>query len=152
MCYHVLYDCWRYSYYIGMHEDGIAKALGCMQCIVSVGMRVLSPSMNRWPGWMDIFPNITLLPKVEAKTLIMHVSPCTAMLIVDPLASAPDASLTYDLHASLTYDLHASLTYDLHASLTCDLHALLTCDLHASNTGMPVKEGLFCHQGQLEVC
>jgi len=93
---------------------------------------------------MDIFPNITLLPKVEAKTLIMHVSPCTAMLIVDPLASAPDASLTYDLHASLTYDLHASLT--------CDLHALLTCDLHASNTGMPVKEGLFCHQGQLEVC
>jgi len=68
---------------------------------------------------MDIFPNITLLPKVEAKTLIMHVSSCTAMLVVDPLASAPDA--------------------------------VLTCGLHASNTGMPVKKGLFCCQGQLEV-
>lgn len=90
-----------------------------MQCTVSVGMRVLSPSMNRWPGWMDIFPNITLLPKVEAKTLIMHVSSYITMLIVDPLASDPDSSLTHDLHAS--------------------------------NTDMPVKEGLFCCQGQSEV-
>ncbi len=102
-----------------MREQGIAKAWSCMQCVVSVGMRVLSPSMNRWPGWMDVFPNITLLPKVEAKTLIMHVSSCSAMLTVDPLALAPDASLT--------------------------------CDLYASNTGMPVKEGPYCCQGQSEI-
>lgn len=30
--------------------------------------------MNRWPAWADVFPNITLLPKIEAKTFIMHVS------------------------------------------------------------------------------
>ena len=39
-----------------------------------VGMRVLSPTMNRWPAWADVFPNIALVPKVEAKTLVMHVS------------------------------------------------------------------------------
>ena len=96
----MMYDRWIYSNCVGMREHGIAKAWGCMQCTVSVGMRVLSPNMNRWPGWMDIFPNITLLPKVEAKTLIMHVSSCTATLIVHPLALAPDAPLAYDLQAS----------------------------------------------------
>lgn len=36
------------------------------------GMRCLSPNMNRWPAWANVFPNITLLPKIEAKTFIMH--------------------------------------------------------------------------------
>ncbi len=85
-----------------MSQRSLAKACSELQCTVSVGMRVLSPNMNRWPGWMDIFPNITLLPKVEAKTLIMHVSSCSAMLTVDPLASAPDAASAYDLQASNT--------------------------------------------------
>ncbi len=85
-----------------MSEHSAAKAWSWTQCTVSVGMRVLSPNMNRWPGWMDIFPNITLLPKVEAKTLIMHVSSCTAMLTVDPSALAPNAALAYDLRASDT--------------------------------------------------
>ena len=102
-----------------MSEHSIANAWSWMQCTVSVGMRVLSPSMNRWPGWMDIFPNITLLPKVEAKTLIMHVSSCSAMPTIDPSALAPDAAWTYDLFTSIT--------------------------------GMPVKEVLFCYQGQSEV-
>ena len=38
-------------------------------------MRCISPSMSMWPSWADVFPNITLLPKIEAKTLIMHVGP-----------------------------------------------------------------------------
>lgn len=41
---------------------------------VCAGMRCLSPNMNRWPAWADVFPNITLLPKIEAKTFVMHVS------------------------------------------------------------------------------
>jgi len=76
-----------------MSEHSAAKAWSRMQCTVSAGMRVLSPNMNRWPGWMDIFPNITLLPKVEAKTLIMHVSSCTAMLAVDPSDVSVDEGL-----------------------------------------------------------
>ncbi|KAL0042407.1 hypothetical protein WJX77_011444 [Trebouxia sp. C0004] len=55
---------------LGASEKGL-KGIVLHSPLMS-GMRVLSPNMNRWPGWMDIFPNITLLPKVEAKTLIMH--------------------------------------------------------------------------------
>ncbi|KAL0049917.1 hypothetical protein WJX82_000780 [Trebouxia sp. C0006] len=55
---------------LGASEKGLRGIV--LHSPLMSGMRVLSPSMNRWPGWMDIFPNITLLPKVEAKTLIMH--------------------------------------------------------------------------------
>jgi hypothetical protein len=37
------------------------------------GIRVLNPTIKRWPGWADIFPNIYLMPKVKCLTTIMHV-------------------------------------------------------------------------------
>lgn len=41
------------------------------------GMRCLSPNAKWWPTWADVFPNIALMPKIEASTFIMHVSPPT---------------------------------------------------------------------------
>lgn len=38
------------------------------------GMRCLSPTARWWPSWADVFPNIMLMPKIEASTFIMHVS------------------------------------------------------------------------------
>lgn len=38
------------------------------------GLRVIKPGYTRWPAWADIFPNFKYVPKIAAKTLIMHVS------------------------------------------------------------------------------
>ena len=38
------------------------------------GVRVLSPTLRWWPSWADVFPNHTLVPKIKAPVLIMHVS------------------------------------------------------------------------------
>lgn len=56
-----------------IHAITFESQLHSRACVVA-GMRCLSPNMNRWPSWADVFPNITLLPKIEAKTFIMHVS------------------------------------------------------------------------------
>ncbi|KAK9817194.1 hypothetical protein WJX72_010875 [[Myrmecia] bisecta] len=36
------------------------------------GMRVLNPTWKRWPAWADIYPNLRLMPQVEATVLVMH--------------------------------------------------------------------------------
>jgi hypothetical protein len=36
-------------------------------------MRVLYPGWTLWPSWLDVFPNIRLMPSIEAPVLIMHV-------------------------------------------------------------------------------
>lgn len=38
------------------------------------GLRVLKPSWKSWPAWADIFPNFKYAPKIESKTIIIHVS------------------------------------------------------------------------------
>lgn len=55
---------------LGAHEKDL-KGIVLHSPLMS-GMRCISPSMSMWPSWADVFPNITLLPKIEAKTLIMH--------------------------------------------------------------------------------
>ena len=76
----VLLCCRRSSYLpnkLNLSENNVlcsCQAMTYCEVLFSVGMRCLSPNMNRWPSWADVFPNITLLPKIEAKTLIMHVS------------------------------------------------------------------------------
>ena len=57
-----------------MQHSIIHVLYGTWGVCVHAGMRCLSPSMSRWPSWADVFPNIILLPKIEAKTFIMHVS------------------------------------------------------------------------------
>lgn len=42
-------------------------------------MRCLSPNAKWWPTWADVFPNIALMPKIEASTFIMHVSMANQM-------------------------------------------------------------------------
>ena len=37
-------------------------------------MRVLRPSLKKWPLWLDIYPNFEFVPKIDAPVLIMHVS------------------------------------------------------------------------------
>ena len=39
-----------------------------------LGIRVLNPSLKRWPNWADIYPNISLMPKVTCPCTILHVS------------------------------------------------------------------------------
>lgn len=41
---------------------------------LATGMRVMKPTLTWWPSWLDIFPNIKLISKISAPTLIMHVS------------------------------------------------------------------------------
>mmetsp|Transcript_46875 Transcript_46875/g.119584 ORF Transcript_46875/g.119584 Transcript_46875/m.119584 type:complete len:286 (+) Transcript_46875:487-1344(+) len=36
------------------------------------GVRVLNPTLKRWPSWADIFPNIHLMPKVKCLTTVLH--------------------------------------------------------------------------------
>mmetsp|Transcript_14510 Transcript_14510/g.40862 ORF Transcript_14510/g.40862 Transcript_14510/m.40862 type:complete len:279 (-) Transcript_14510:34-870(-) len=38
------------------------------------GIRVLNPNLKRWPDWADVYPNLTLMPKVECPTTILHGS------------------------------------------------------------------------------
>jgi len=34
----------------------------------------LNPNLKRWPDWADVYPNLTLMPKVECPTTILHGS------------------------------------------------------------------------------
>ncbi|QDZ21385.1 alpha/beta-hydrolase [Chloropicon primus] len=36
------------------------------------GMRVLKPTIEKWPVWLDIYPNLEFVQKIKAPTLIMH--------------------------------------------------------------------------------
>uniref|UniRef100_A0A061QKR2 Abhydrolase domain-containing protein fam108c1-like n=1 Tax=Tetraselmis sp. GSL018 TaxID=582737 RepID=A0A061QKR2_9CHLO len=36
------------------------------------GVRVLSPGLRLWPNWADVYPNLTLMPKVKCVTTILH--------------------------------------------------------------------------------
>lgn len=36
------------------------------------GMRVLKPSMKKWPVWLDIYPNFEFVPRITAPILVMH--------------------------------------------------------------------------------
>jgi pimeloyl-ACP methyl ester carboxylesterase len=38
------------------------------------GVRVIKPGLKAWPSALDIFPNLKYVPKVEAPTLVVHVS------------------------------------------------------------------------------
>mmetsp|Transcript_14060 Transcript_14060/g.39782 ORF Transcript_14060/g.39782 Transcript_14060/m.39782 type:complete len:92 (+) Transcript_14060:780-1055(+) len=35
-------------------------------------MRVLKPTIEKWPVWLDIYPNLEFVQKIKAPTLIMH--------------------------------------------------------------------------------
>lgn len=45
------------------------------------GLRVLKPGLTWWPAALDIYPNFKHVPKIECKTLIMHVSACCYSLV-----------------------------------------------------------------------
>lgn len=49
------------------------KLKGCVfhSGIVS-GVRCLKPTWKSWPSWLDVFPNHTNAPRIEACTLVMH--------------------------------------------------------------------------------
>ena len=36
------------------------------------GFRVLRPDVKRWPVWLDIYPNLEFVPKINCPILIMH--------------------------------------------------------------------------------
>ncbi|KAI8475436.1 MAG: Alpha/Beta hydrolase protein [Monoraphidium minutum] len=36
------------------------------------GVRVLQPNVRFWPGWLDIFPNHLLVPRIRAPLLVLH--------------------------------------------------------------------------------
>ena len=50
--------------------------LACSQTPPSdtAGVRCLKPTWKSWPSWLDVFPNHTNAPRIEACTLVMHVS------------------------------------------------------------------------------
>lgn len=78
--------------------------------------------MNRWPAWADVFPNITLLPKIEAKTFIMHVSHavnagsfvisplsmCSDVLHTDPAVSFQSQQVPLPLPHVLSYNMFSA--------------------------------------------
>jgi hypothetical protein len=37
------------------------------------GMRVMNPTWHYWPTFLDVYPNIRLVPKIDAPLLILHV-------------------------------------------------------------------------------
>ena len=39
----------------------------------SAGMRVMNPTWQYWPTFLDVYPNIRLVTKIEAPLLILHV-------------------------------------------------------------------------------
>jgi abhydrolase domain-containing protein 17 len=40
------------------------------------GLRVLKPQINRWPSWLDVFPNFKHVPKMQCPALVIHVRFC----------------------------------------------------------------------------
>ena len=67
--------------YLGAKVPGLAGVI--LHSPLATGMRVMNPTWTRWPSWLDVFPNIKLISKINAPTLIMHVRPwllCTAQL------------------------------------------------------------------------
>ncbi len=68
---------------LGSRVPGLAGVI--LHSPLATGMRVMNPTWTRWPSWLDIFPNVKLVAKISAPTLIMHVSsPCSTPLIVVP--------------------------------------------------------------------
>ncbi|EIE24656.1 alpha/beta-hydrolase [Coccomyxa subellipsoidea C-169] len=39
---------------------------------LATGMRVMNPTWNYWPTFLDVYPNIRLVPKIAAPLLILH--------------------------------------------------------------------------------
>ena len=57
--------------HLGAAVPGLAGVI--LHSPLATGMRVMNPTWTRWPSWLDVFPNIKLISKINAPTLIMHV-------------------------------------------------------------------------------
>ncbi len=57
--------------HLGAKVPGLAGVI--LHSPLATGMRVMNPTWTRWPSWLDVFPNIKLISKISAPTLIMHV-------------------------------------------------------------------------------
>jgi hypothetical protein len=58
--------------YLGAHEPDVAGVI--LHSPLLSGVRVLNPNLRWWPSFADIYPNHLMVPKIQAPTLIMHVS------------------------------------------------------------------------------
>ena len=58
--------------WLAARSPGIAGVV--LHSAFTSGLRVIKPGLKRWPAWADIFPNFKYVPKISARTLIMHVS------------------------------------------------------------------------------
>lgn len=65
--------------HLGAKVPGLAGVI--LHSPLATGMRVMNPTWTRWPSWLDVFPNIKLISKISAPTLIMHVSTLLLSLI-----------------------------------------------------------------------
>ena len=54
-------------------------------------MRVMHPTWTMWPSWLDVFSNISLVPRIEVPVLIMHVR-LLACCLCDMHPGSTDAS------------------------------------------------------------
>ena len=59
--------------HLGAKVPGLAGVI--LHSPLATGMRVMNPTWTRWPSWLDVFPNIKLISKINAPMLIMHVRP-----------------------------------------------------------------------------
>lgn len=67
--------------HLGAKVPGLAGVI--LHSPLATGMRVMNPTWTRWPSWLDVFPNIKLISKINAPTLIMHVRFCGSQPLED---------------------------------------------------------------------
>ena len=58
------------SSWFAAKNPGLAGVI--LQSAFLSGIQVLNPSLKRWPGWLDVFPNKNFVPKISCRTLIIH--------------------------------------------------------------------------------
>jgi hypothetical protein len=58
--------------FLGAQESEVAGVV--LHSPLLSGIRVLSPGLKWWPAFADVYPNHLLVPKINAPTLVMHVS------------------------------------------------------------------------------
>ena len=75
---------------LGSRVPGLAGVI--LHSPLATGMRVMNPTWTRWPSWLDIFPNVKLVAKISAPTLIMHVSSPGSMPLIHGAPSVCPAS------------------------------------------------------------
>lgn len=56
--------------WLAVQEPGVAGVV--LHSPLYSGVRVLQPNMKFWPGWLDIFPNHLLVPRITAPLLVLH--------------------------------------------------------------------------------